>query len=80
MQINMLLTVYVKPSARENKILEWLDEDTLKVSVTAPPQKGKANKAVIKLLADELNLAKSDIEIVRGHTTRMKHISIPTKS
>ncbi|KKW31209.1 MAG: hypothetical protein UY76_C0064G0008 [Candidatus Uhrbacteria bacterium GW2011_GWA2_52_8d] len=71
----MILTVYVKPGARKNSI-EWIDEDTIKISVTAPPEKGKANHAVIKLLAEDLNLPKSQIEIVRGLTTKIKHVKV----
>ena len=73
----MILTVHTKPNARENS-LEWIDEDTLKVSVTAPAEKGKANKAVIEQLAQELHIAKTTIELIRGGTTRMKQFKIPT--
>ncbi len=71
----MILTVHVKPNARKNSI-EWIDEDTLKVSVPAVPENGKANKAVIELLAEELKLQKSQIEIVRGLTAKIKQIKI----
>lgn len=71
----MILTVHVKPGARRESI-EWIDEDTLKVSVTAPPEKGKANQAVIELLAEELGTAKSKIELFRGATTRIKQFKI----
>lgn len=67
----LILTVYVKPSARRES-LEWIDEDTLKVGVTAPPENGKANKAVIEALAQELGIAKSRIELIRGKTTKIK--------
>lgn len=67
----MILTVHVKPNARQES-LEWIDEDTLKISVTAPPEKGKANKAVITLLAKELGVAKTTIELIRGSTARIK--------
>jgi len=71
-----LLTVHVKPNARENKVTAWLDDDTLKASVTAPPEKGKANEALLKLLARELNVPKSVLSIVRGHATRIKHVAV----
>ena len=72
----MLLTIHVKPNARKNTI-EWIDEDTLKASVTATPEGGKANKALLELLAEELKTPKSQIEIVRGLTTRIKQVKIP---
>lgn len=71
----MILTVHVKPGASKES-LEWLDEDTLKISVTAPPEKGKANKAVIEAIAEELGIAKSTIELIRGGTARIKQFKI----
>ncbi len=72
----MILTIYVKPNARANKIIEWIDEDTLKVSLTAAPEKGKANAALLKLLAKEWGIAKSEIEITRGAIARIKQLTI----
>jgi len=71
----MILTAHVKPSARENSI-EWIDEDTVKISITAHPEKGKANQAVIKLLSKELNVSKSSITLLRGSTARIKQFQI----
>ncbi|MGB4058546.1 MAG: DUF167 domain-containing protein [Alphaproteobacteria bacterium] len=51
-------------------------EDMLKASVTAAPDKGKANKALIELLAEYLGVAKSTITIVRGETDRLKTLEI----
>ena len=44
----------------------------LKVSVTVAPEGGKANAAVVKLLAKEWKVAKSDIQVVAGATDRRK--------
>lgn len=74
----MILTVHLKPGARENKIVAWLDKDTLKVTVKAPPEKGKANAALIDLLAKELHLSKSSLELTRGRTTHIKQILVRT--
>lgn len=46
----------------------------LKIKVAAPPEKGKANKAIIELLAKKLNLKKSDIQIQSGQTSSIKQI------
>jgi uncharacterized protein YggU (UPF0235/DUF167 family) len=50
--------------------------DTLQVRVTAPPEDGKANQALIALLADRLDLARSSIQILRGHGSRDKRIAV----
>ena len=49
---------------------------SLKIRVTQPPDKGKANKAVIALLAKRLGFAKSALSIVAGDTSRNKQIRI----
>ncbi len=73
----MILTVHVKPRAKKNVIDAWLDDTTLKVSVTAAPENGKANEAVLDLLADTLHVSPSSLKLVRGFTTRMKQVEIP---
>lgn len=74
----MIITVHVKPRSRQNKI-EWLDDETAKISVTALAEKGKANEAVIEVLSDDLGVAKSLIEVVRGKTTRIKQVEIKNR-
>ncbi len=48
----------------------------LKITVISVPEKGKANKELLALLAKKLKLAKSDLEIVSGETDRYKKILI----
>ena len=48
----------------------------LKVSVTAPPEDGKANKALIALLSKEWGLPKSTLSLLTGETSRQKAILI----
>lgn len=64
------LAVRVTPKASRNALEET--ETGLKVWVTVAPEDGKANKAVVKLLADALGVAKSRLELVRGATSRDK--------
>ncbi len=46
------------------------------IRVTAPPVDGKANKALIKLVADRLGIARSHVRIARGETGRDKLLEI----
>lgn len=70
-QPNAVLSVRVTPKARRNEIS--LDENGgLRVHVTAAPEDGKANAAVIKLLAKALGVAKSRVVLIRGGTSRDK--------
>ena len=74
------LSVKVTPKASADRIQGWAaDEDgarVLKISVTAVPEDGKANKAVIALLAKRLKLPKSAISIASGETSRRKTLLI----
>lgn len=67
--------VKLAPSAKKNAILGW-EGETLKCAVTAAPEKGKANEALIKLLAQNLPVPKSSIRVVSGETNRLKTLEI----
>ena len=64
------ISVRVTPRASRNAVL--LDGEALRVTVTVVPEDGKANAAVIKLLAKALGVAKSRLVLVRGATSRDK--------
>jgi hypothetical protein len=76
--------VRVTPGARTGEIAGlWRGakgEQRLAVKVTAPPDKGKANAAVIKVLARALGLPKSSLSVASGETSRLKTIAIVSKS
>lgn len=60
----------VTPKASRDRIVA--EGDALRVYVTTPPEDGKANAAVQKLLAKALGVAKSHLTLVRGQTSRDK--------
>ena len=53
-----------------------MQDGMLKVSVTQSPEKGKANKAVVELLAKKLRLKKSQIELISGETSYQKRFLV----
>lgn len=67
--------VLVKPKSSRNAVIGFHD-GALKIAVTAAPEKGKANKAVINLLSKILKLPKKSIVIESGETSPHKKISI----
>jgi uncharacterized protein (TIGR00251 family) len=70
-----LLSVRVTPRASRSGVS--IDEaGTLQIRTTAPPANGAANKAVLKLVADALGIAKSSISIKSGETGRNKVIAL----
>ncbi len=71
------LKVRVQPRASRNQV-DGFEEDTLRLRVTAPPTEGQANDGVIALLSKTLGVSKSRLEIVRGHSSRNKLVSIET--
>ena len=71
----MKIIVKAKPNSRQD-LIEKIDESNYMVSVTAPPIGGKANAAIIKLLADYFHTKPYFITIISGHTARVKVIEI----
>jgi uncharacterized protein (TIGR00251 family) len=70
------LAIRVTPRASKNEIVEVLSDQTIKVRLTAPPVEGEANEALVKFLAEVLDVPKSKIEIVAGMSGRDKLVSI----
>jgi len=68
-----------QPRARRS-VLACSQQGTLKAAVTAPAEDGKANRAVIELLAAEWRLPKSAFEVMRGAAARDKTVSISGES
>ncbi len=50
--------------------------DGWKIAVAAAPERGRANEAVVELLADALGLARRDVSVVSGHTGREKIVEL----
>ena len=69
------LALKVVPGASSNAIAGWLGNE-LKVRVRAPPERGKANVAVKKLIAKKLGLPDSAVTIVGGHHNARKRLEI----
>ncbi len=71
----VIVKVRAQPKASRDAIVGE-HGGALKVAVTAPPDKGKANKAIVELLAKALGIPKSNIELVAGTTSRDKTLAI----
>ena len=67
----LLLHVRVQPRAGRDEVAGWHDA-VLRLRVTAAPHDGRANAAVVDLLADALDVAPSRVALVRGATSRDK--------
>jgi uncharacterized protein YggU (UPF0235/DUF167 family) len=71
------LAVRVTPRAGGDGIVGWLGDarDELGVRVSVAPEGGKANAAVVRVLARSMGIPKSTIALVRGHTSRHKLVA-----
>ena len=65
--------VKVVPGSSRDRIVGTLGQ-ALKVAVSSPPEKGAANKALLKLLAQHFNLRANQLRIVSGHTQPRKRV------
>ena len=77
----MQLPVLVTPKASRDEVVGWHEDANgareLHVKVTAAPEKGKATKAVGKVLAAFFGIPKSSVRCTRGETSRHKMFEIP---
>jgi len=72
---DIVIKVKIVPGSSKNKI-DGVYNNALKISITAPPVEGKANKKCIAYLAKYFDIAKSKIEIISGQTSKNKLIKI----
>ena len=70
-----VLPVRAQPGARKAGVLGE-QAGALKVAVTAPPEDGRANKALLEALREALGLKRSQVELLGGATSRDKRFLI----
>ena len=70
-----VLPVLVSPGASRSE-LRGEHDGRIKVSLSAPPEKGKANRALCDLLAKKLGISRSQVKILSGHTSRQKEVLV----
>lgn len=68
---DVLLPVRAQPKSSKNQI-DGIHDGRLKVCVTQAPEKGKANKALLKVIKEGLHLKRSQIQLYKGETTALK--------
>jgi uncharacterized protein (TIGR00251 family) len=73
--LETVIKVKVLPRSSRTEIA-GKEKDIYRVKITDPPVEGRANKALIALLADKLGVPKRDVEIVSGERGRLKTVRI----
>ncbi|QNQ21862.1 YggU family protein [Kosakonia sp. SMBL-WEM22] len=74
-QDGLVLRLYIQPKASRDAII-GLHGDKVKVAITAPPVDGQANAHLVKFLAKQFRVAKSQVLIEKGELGRHKQIKI----
>ena len=69
-----ILRVHVTPGSRREELIHQREE--IRVRLTAPPVRGQANRALVKLVARALGVPGGDVEIVSGASSRRKTIRV----
>jgi uncharacterized protein (TIGR00251 family) len=77
------LVCKVTPNARKSECLGWGEDERgrklLLVKLAAPAQEGKANKELVRFLAELLGCGRSEITLLRGDTSRTKSLQVPAE-
>ncbi|MDD4908745.1 MAG: DUF167 domain-containing protein [Candidatus Omnitrophica bacterium] len=71
----MRISITVKANSKENSVQKSRDNE-FTVRVKARAKEGKANDAVIGVLSAHFGVAKSRVDIIRGHTAKKKIVDI----
>ncbi|MBA7550615.1 hypothetical protein ES705_43134 [subsurface metagenome] len=72
---DIIIKVKIAPGSSKNKII-GVYNNSLKITIIAPPVEGKANKKCIAYLSKYFNIAKSKIELISGKNSKNKLIKI----
>jgi len=73
---SIVLSIKVSTKMPRTKFASLMENGTLKLNVSTAPEKGKANKEIIKFFSKEFLVPKSNIEILSGKTAPLKLIKI----
>lgn len=71
----VLIPVIAQPGAKRNAIVKFHD-GAVKIAVNQPPDKGRANEAILEVLAKALDLPMRSLELVAGPTSRRKMVLV----
>lgn len=67
---SLIIKLKISPNASKNEIIK--NDTEIKIKITAQPIENKANKALVEFLSKKLKIAKSNIEIIKGETSKEK--------
>lgn len=74
-EISCTLAIAVVPNAPRSEVIGWLG-DAVKIKIHAPPVEGKANLVLCEFLAEQLNVPRRAVTLLRGDTSRRKLLRV----
>jgi uncharacterized protein YggU (UPF0235/DUF167 family) len=74
--VSEVISVRVKPGSRKGPLIETGPDGELTIYVTERAVEGKANEAVVKLLAKHLGVPRSRVQLLSGTTSRVKRFRV----
>jgi len=72
----ILINLRIIPNSSKNDII--IEDEFIKVKITAQPIENKANKALVEFLSKQFKIPKTSIEIVKGETSKEKTLLLKT--
>ena len=73
---SVTFAVRARPGAAKTRATEMMDDESIKIDIAAPAENGKANKELLKFLAQEFEVGIDQVSIVSGATARAKLVRI----
>ena len=73
---NVTIRVKVIPRSARSEVVGELSDGTLKVKIAAPPERGKANEELCRVLAEHFGVSKSAVNVVSGQTSALKLVRV----
>ena len=70
-----IIKLIVKPNSAKN-FIEGAYLDRIKIRIASPPEKGKANRELIKFISEKLEIPKKNIKIISGEKSHIKVLEI----
>ena len=74
-ETGLIIEIRVLPRSSRSEVV-GIQDGALKIKLTSPPLEGKANDECVRILADQLGIRKSQIEIISGHRARKKTVAL----
>ena len=75
-QRKVIFYVRAVPNAPKTKVLKIMEDESVKIAIAAPAEKGRANMELIRFLSEEFSVPKANVKIASGASARIKLIEV----